>query len=144
MLPFMIFSGYTLYLQKSGAVDLVEIYNTSGKEMAIIEVFKTIPMSGVLLIAYTILIFVFLATTIDSTAYALSSQCCVKLRNDEPPARWQRLLWALILLVFALSLIFIGGLETVQIGSLVLGFPFIFLTVLMMVSVVKTFRPHSD
>lgn len=91
-------------------MDLVAVYNEFGKETAIIEIFRALPGSWILLAVYMVLIFVFLATTIDSTAYVLASICTKHLKEDEQPARWNRMLWAFILMAFALSLILIGGL----------------------------------
>lgn len=140
IIPFAVIGGYTLYVQKEGILDLVGIYNMEGKEAAVIALFETLPLAKMVLVAYMVLIFVFLATTIDSTAYVLASICCVELKGDEQPKRWLRISWAIILLAFALSLILIGGLETVQITSIIAGFPFIILTIIAMVSVVKTKR----
>lgn len=48
---------------------------------------------------YTILCFVFLTTTLDSSVYVLASVCSKNLIGDDQPARWNRSLWALPLIV---------------------------------------------
>ncbi len=143
MVIFGLFGGYALHLQHSGTVDLVTILENSSNNNVVLAILETLPFANVVIFVVMILIFVFLATTIDSTAYTLASVCCVKLDADEQPARWSRMLWALILLLFSLSLVLIGGLETIQTASIVLGFPLIFVSIIVMFSVRKMAKEHD-
>lgn len=143
LLVFGLFGSYSLYLQRNGIVDLVAINTEQGREQALIAILQTLPFANIILVMVLVLIFVFLATTIDSTAYTLASVCTPKLAGDEQPTRINRMIWALVLLLFSLSLVLIGGLETIQTASILLGFPLIFISVIIMMSVMKMFKSHK-
>lgn len=143
LLVFGLFGAYSLHLQHSGTLDLVSILETSGREQALIAILQTLPFSKILIVMVLVLIFIFLATTIDSTAYTLASVCTVHLTGDEQPARWNRMTWAVVLLFFSLGLILVGGLQTIQTAALLLAFPLIFITAIIMISVKKMFSSHK-
>ncbi len=143
MVIFGLFGGYALHLQSTGTVDLVSILENGSNNSVVLAILETLPFANIVIFVVMILIFVFLATTIDSTAYTLASVCCVKLDADEQPARWSRMLWALILLLFSLALVLIGGLETIQTASIVLGFPLVFVSIIVMISVKKMAKEHD-
>lgn len=143
MVIFGLFGGYSLYLQSSDTVDLVSILETSGNNSVVLAILETLPFSNIIIFMVMVLIFVFLATTIDSTAYTLASVCSVKLDADEQPVRWSRMLWAVVLLLFSLALVLIGGLETIQTASIVLGFPLIFVSIIVLISVRRMAKEHD-
>lgn len=129
MLSFGLFGGYVIHLQKNGMLDLISILETKGRPAAVAAILNTLPMRQVTIIIYVLLLFLFLCTTVDSTVYTLSSICTKTLSGEEEPARWHRLLWLFILLAFSLGLIIVGGLEAVQIASVVIAFPLVFVVI---------------
>ena len=48
-----------------------------------------------------------MATTFDSSSYALASCASEKLEEDSEPEKWQRLFWAFTLILLPLSLIYV-------------------------------------
>ena len=66
-----ILGGYSLYLQKSGTIDLVDILAREGNAAVVLEIMKTFPFSKVLIFFLCFVCFIFLSTTIDSTALVL-------------------------------------------------------------------------
>lgn len=144
MLSFGLLGGYSLYLQHSGSVDLVSILNSSGRETAIIAILETLPFSKVMIVVYLLLLFLFLATTVDSTSVVLASICTKKLASDEEPTRWNRVLWSLILMLVALGLSVVGGLQVIQTASLVVAAPLIVVELLVILSVRKFFNEYSQ
>lgn len=141
---FALFGGYALHLQRSGAIDLVHILQTGGREKTLMTLLETLPMPPIITALYLIMIFIFLATTIDSAVYILASVCTVRLSGNEQPAKWNRMLWAIILMLFSLGLIMVGGLQTVQTASIAVGFPLIFVTVILMISVTRMIHKHEQ
>ncbi len=142
LLVFGIFGAYSLYLQHEGIVDIVAINAALGREQALIAILQTLPFSKIICCMTLVLIFVFLSTTIDSTAYTLAAVCSRDLSGNAQPARFNRMIWALILLLFALGLVLIGGLQTVQTASILLAFPLLFVVGIIVLSLFKTFREH--
>jgi betaine/carnitine transporter, BCCT family len=69
---------------------------------------------------------IFLATTLDSSAYTMAAAATRHLPAEEEPARWHRVLWAVALAVVAVGLMYAGGLEALQTLSIITAFPLIF------------------
>jgi BCCT family betaine/carnitine transporter len=83
---------------------------------------------------------VFAATTYDSASYSLASGATLHLSAGDDPARWHRVFWAFALAVLPISLMFIGGLKTMQVVLLIVSLPILVVGVLMSVSLVKSLR----
>ncbi|HSQ89682.1 BCCT family transporter, partial [Romboutsia sp.] len=137
---FAIFGGYSLYLEKNNILNISQILNTLGSEMAIIEILKTMPFPNFITIVYGIICFIFLATTIDSSAYVLASICTKQLKGNEEPKRWNRLLWAFVFGLVAVSLVLLGGLESAQASAIIGGTPIIIIFVILVLSLKKMIR----
>lgn len=134
---FAIFGGYSLYLQKSGIVDVAAILSEQGQSEAILAILQTLPMSKFVIFAASILCFIYLATTIDSCAFVVAGTTTKTLSGAEEPARWNRMLWAAVFCALSIGLMLIGGLRAVQTVSIVAGLPLILVMFLLMVSVYK-------
>jgi len=143
-LSFMVFGGYSLYLQKEGIVDIAAILNSQGQSQAMLAILRTLPMVKLVMIFMCVVCFIYLATTIDSCAYVLASVTTKVLHNDEEPAKWNRILWAFIFCVLSIGLLLIGGLKAVQTISILAGLPLIGVSVLLVVSTVKMLKQHKD
>lgn len=135
---FMIFGGYSLYLQKSGIVDLASILESQGQSAAVIAIMETLPLPKIMMVFLCVVCFIYLATTIDSCSYVLAGVTTEKLGPTEEPARWNRIFWAILFCMLSIALMLIGGIDSVKIMSVVTGLPLIFVLFLLMVSVKRT------
>ncbi|WP_155287687.1 MULTISPECIES: BCCT family transporter [Lactobacillaceae] len=131
---YAILGGYSLYLQQTGMVNLIHILNTQGQAAAIARVLSTLPMKYGMLIVYALSCFIFLATTISSSAYIVSTFTSKKLLGTEQPSLFNRLAWMLIFMIFSFGIVFVGGFKTVQAICSVAGFPLIFVSALLIIS----------
>ncbi|MDI9497587.1 MAG: BCCT family transporter [Bacillota bacterium] len=129
---FAILGGYSLHLQKSGILDVAGLLNSAGQEAAISAIIQTLPMSRFMLLIYSICCFVFLATTVSSTAYTLSSMTSKHLTGYDQPTTLNRLVWALVFIAFSAGIIIVGGFATVQVVCVIAGFPLIFIVFVLM------------
>lgn len=132
---FIILGNYGLYLQLSGTLDVVQLMNDQSANVAFYAVLGELPLSWLVTLAVVILLAIFTATTFDSIAYILSSAAEKNL--DKEPARWHRLFWAFTLSLLPMSLLFLGGLETLQTASIVSGVPLLLIALLLMISMVR-------
>jgi len=132
---FMVFGGYSLYLQKSGKVDLVSILNKGTQSDAILAILKTLPMSRIMMLFLCVVCFVYLATTIDSCAYVLAGVTTDDLEPTKDPARWNRLFWAILFSILSVAIMVVRGIETVKIMSVVTGIFLVPVLFLLMVAV---------
>lgn len=133
---FGILGNFGLYLQLSGSFDVIGYMNEFGAPAAIIAILNQLPISGLIVIIFTILAIVFLSTTFDSASYILAAVVQKHVPGGEA-LRWNRLFWAFTLLLLPLVLMFIGDLEALQTASIVAGFPVMFIMVLLAISFVK-------
>lgn len=135
---FAIWGGYAIDIQISGALDVATIVGDVGTPGTIIAILSTLPAGNWLIIpVFTILCIVFLATTLNSAAFTLSAQVTKEIRGDEEPNKWNRTLWAIFLGVFAVGLLATGGLQAVQLASIVVALPLMPILITMLFSLLK-------
>ncbi|MBH0231193.1 BCCT family transporter [Halobacillus yeomjeoni] len=135
ILFFGIMGNFGLYMQMTGSFDVVGFMNENGAPATIIEIINQLPLAKFMVLVFTVLAIIFLATTFDSSSYILAS---VTQKNIEgEPLRWNRLFWAFALCLMPLALMFLGGLGTLQTASIVGGFPLIFIMFLLAWSFMK-------
>ncbi|MBM7553723.1 BCCT family transporter [Thalassobacillus pellis] len=135
VLFFGIMGNFGLYLQMTGAFDAIAFMNENGAPATIIEIINQLPLSKFMVFIFTILAIIFLATTFDSSSYILAA--VVQREVVDEPIRWNRLFWAFALCILPLTLMFLGGLGTLQTASIVGGFPLIIIMFLLAVSFMK-------
>ncbi|MGC9401471.1 BCCT family transporter [Vibrio genomosp. F10 str. 9ZC157] len=132
---FMILGNYGLSLQLSGQLDVVAILNQEGPTKAIFSMLAQLPMSTLVIAVFTLLCIIFTATTFDSISYILAS--VVQNNVTEEPMRWNRMFWAFTLSFLPTTLMFLGGLSTLQTAAIVGGLPLLVISVMLMVSAVR-------
>ena len=134
---FAIWGGYAIDLQLSGTVDLQAILSSSGIPATVVAILKTLPASSLIIPLFTLLCFVFLATTVDSSAYMLASICTKEITGYQEPARWNRILWTLLLALVGVGLLSVGGLKAVQTSTILVALPMIPVLVIMSASLLR-------
>ena len=140
-----IMGGYALHLQKTGVLDLAKILSEQGSSALCFTVMGQLPLSGLVTGVFVLLCFIFVATTLDSTAYILASISTRDLPSTAEPARTLRFTWAIILAVVAVGLMAVNALKAVQLSSVIGALPMIPIGALMAISFVKYVRedfPH--
>lgn len=138
-----ILGGYSLYLQKTGSLDVAALLAATNPGTTAATVLFNLPLAKLMVPLYALMAMVFLATTLDAASYALASICTKEIKGDEQPTRSLRLTWALILGCFSVGLLITGGegaLRTIQTSSVALGMPLILAWVGLMISLVICLR----
>ena len=144
-LSFMAVCGaYTLHLELEGLLPVTQILQDQGREAAVVAIIETLPFSTIAILVFTVLSFIFLATTLDSVAYVLASITTRNLRGDVEPARLNRLCWAFALAFIAVGLLLAGGLDTVQASSVVTALPLIPVLGILALSLVRWLRTNDS
>lgn len=134
---FAIWGGYALDVQLSGAVDLQAILSNEGIPATVVAILKTLPVAWLVIPLFTLLCFVFLATTVDSSAYMLASVCTKKITGYQEPARWNRILWTIMLALVGIGLLSVGGLKAVQTSTILVALPMIPVLIIMAASLIR-------
>ncbi len=141
---FAVFGNYALHLQTNGIKDIAGILSEHGGPVAIMSILETLPFSNAVIFVFIVLAFISLATSFDSAAYVLSSIATKELKDGEEPARWHRVFWAFAITILPISLMFLGGLKTLQISSVVGSVPLIVIIVIMVISFVKCLKNNHS
>jgi BCCT family betaine/carnitine transporter len=137
---YMILGNYGLSLETTGTIAVTAVLEDQGGPAAIVAILDQLPFAAVVIGVFAVIALIFSATTYDSASYILASCATRRLLPGEDPDRWHRVFWAMALAVLPLTLMFIGGLKTVQTATLIVSLPLIFVGVLMAVSLVKQLR----
>lgn len=141
-LSFIIFGNYGLSQQLSGAVDVVgTVAGGHDMNIAIVQIFDTLPLSKVLLIVLFIMMVTFYSTTFDSLTLVVSAYSYRRLESGQEAHRVVRAFWALLFIVFPLGLIFAdNAVMTLQSVSIIAAFPIGIVMILMIVSFFRDAR----
>jgi BCCT family betaine/carnitine transporter len=94
-----ILGNYALHLELTGMFLTTSLTQIGKGAQAISGVIGSLPGGQLTLLFFTLMSVVFMATTFDSSSYALASCASEKLEAHQEPARWQRLFWAFTLVV---------------------------------------------
>ena len=111
---------------------------------AVVELLHALPLSMPISLVFFVLTFIFVATSLDSAALALSSAASKELPVDGEPPRWHRLIWAFVLGGTALSLMYLGGLQVLQAASVVVGLPIVAVMGVMVASLMRHLNEKSS
>lgn len=125
---FGVISSLSLDRQLTGAVDMVGMLSNGQDTNAIIEVLRTLPLSSIFMIIFSIVSILFLATTLDGAAFTMAATATKDLKETEEPHPIHRLFWCVALALVPLTMIFIGAdLNTIKTCAIITGVPIIFI-----------------
>lgn len=133
-LSFMLMGNTGLFYEINNILPVSDIVANQGDTAGIVATLQALPLGGFALTLFLVLLMVFLATTLDSSAYTMAAAASFKLPRDADPQRWHRVFWAVVLSVVSVALMYAGGLEALQTLSIITAFPLIFVLILVLVS----------
>ena len=133
----IICGGYAIDLEISGALNVSELLIAQGGPATVVDIINTLPFSGLISVLFTILSFIFLATTVDSAAYVLASISTKNLKGSEEPAAYNRVTWAIVLALIAVGLLYVDGLTIVQSSTIVTALPLLPILFILAISIRK-------
>ncbi|WP_193166276.1 choline BCCT transporter BetT [Microbulbifer hainanensis] len=146
ILPFLFMAAWMAIMGNS-AIEMVMSGATEfGKQAsenpgsAIYLFLEQLPWTTVTTISVTVLAIVFFVTSGDSGSLVLSNLTCrlTDPNHDAPP--WLRILWAAIIGIVTVALLMTGGLAALQSAVVIMGLPFAFVLILMMLGLSKALR----
>ncbi len=133
--------NYAIKIQQSGIIDIASVLNTQGQPAAIIEIIKTMPFSTIIMTLVAILVFIFMATTVDSSSFvAAESTYNHSDKKDDLAPRWLRMVWAIVTCVITFVLLQVGGFGAVQVLAILIGFPLAIIMFLVIISSIKLLK----
>ena len=132
-----VMGGYSLYLESTGALNVSEILSTQGMSYVNALVIQSLPFGKFALVIFIVLSVIFSATTIDSSAYVISSICAKNLPSDSEPKLWSRVAWAVLLALITAGILQSGALNTVLSITVLSSVPLIPIMFLLCISLVR-------
>lgn len=133
-LAFTLLGNTAMYYEIANLVPVADIVRSQGDTAAIMATLSSMPLGTLVLSVFLVLVVVFLATTLDSSAYTMAAVASRELPRGTDPARWHRVFWAVVLAGVSLTLMYAGGLEALQTLSIITAFPLIFVLGIVLVS----------
>lgn len=134
------FGNFAINAQLSGKVD-VSGYLANGDEGgAIVALLNTLPVPKVFMFILLAIAFIFLATTMDSSAFAAAEMTSVQNGSDSLAPRWLRIVWASVAAVIAFIVVQIGGAKAVRSVCYIAGLPLAIISFIVIYSVIKMLR----
>jgi len=140
---YMIIGNYALYLELAGNIDFTGIMKSVGGSAAIVATLETLPLTSIVITAFSAIAIIFAATTYDSASYTLASSATLNLKAGDDPARWHRVFWAFAFGLMPVALMYIGGLRVMQVIVLIASLPILIIGVFMSISLVKTLKADT-
>ena len=112
----------------------------SNPSTALFQVFDHYPLSITLSFIAVLLLCTFFITSANSATFVLGM---LTSQGDLNPSRQKQFLWGIVQALFATALLFSGGLEALQTASVAAAFPFIFVMLFAIVSIIKALKEEK-
>lgn len=127
---FGINGSFSMDLQLTGKMDVVTSLFEKGNSATIISVLDNTVFGLLGVVAFVIMLTLFLATSLDSAAFSLSATSTKVLKEGDETSPMLRLFWCITLALVPLCMNFIGApLATLQTITIVTSLPFIFVLI---------------
>lgn len=137
---FATFGNYAMYAYRQALLPIGEIIDNFGPARAIVEIWATIPGSIVVLPVLLVYSFISTATYINGVAYTLAMVTTKEITENDEPSRLNRVVWAVLLGVLAISLLFLGGLKPLQTSAVIGGLPMMIVCIIIPISFLRAVK----
>jgi glycine betaine transporter len=118
---FSVVGGTSVWLQHSGAADLLGPIGEFGDGVAGFVLFDALPLGGLWMALFSILVITFFATSADSSTLAVGMLTTGGKAN---PSRINRLFWGVLQGIIASILVVLGGASALRSSVIITGAPF--------------------
>ncbi|MGL4607600.1 MAG: BCCT family transporter [Eubacteriaceae bacterium] len=139
------FGGTALFKDIFQNAGIANSMAANGTESAIFAFFNTMPLGNILSFAFLILIFLFLATTVDSFAYVCAQTATKEFSNPRNPSKPLRAFWAVSIGALSITMIFIGQsqIKSLQLTSILASIVILIYMVLVMIAMIKQLKQEE-
>lgn len=134
---FAVLGGTGIHMDMSLNIPLFEVMSERGTEVALFSMLSYLPLSSIMIFLAIFLISTFFITSADSATFVLGMQTTNGSLNPPNSVKW---IWGVIISSFAAVLLYSGGLEGLQMASIIVAFPFAFILIGISFSLIEAFR----
>lgn len=132
---FAVFGTMGINLGMDVATEAIQSTST-----AFFVVMSQYPFGSIISMIAVVLLVTFFVTSADSATFVLGMMTS---NGDLNPTTKRKIIWGVIQSALAFALMYSGGLSMLQIASIAVAFPFAFVMIFAMVSLVKAFRQEE-
>lgn len=120
------FGGSAIWLDQQTAGTLAEV--SGNTEQLLFTFFEQLPFGTIASAVAVLVISIFFITSADSGIFVLNS---IASQGEANAPKWQSIFWGLLLTALALSLLYSGGLSSLQTMTLIIALPFTFIMLIL-------------
>lgn len=140
MLFYLIFGGYQVDAILNHGADLATILKEQGGPAVVSWFLNTLPFSKVVVPFFIFVMAISQATGVDAASFTMANMACYEVKDGVEPPKWIRLFWAGMLFFSTVALLLVGGMQVVQLSSVLTAVPVLFLLIILAISTVKWLR----
>ena len=134
---FSIFGGTAISLDMFQHAGLKQVIEAQGKEVALFTLLEQFPMGAGMSLIAIFLIGTFFITSADSATFVLGT---FTTNGNLNPSNSVKFTWGIVQSVVAAVLLWSGGLQGLQTGSILAAFPFAFIMLLMVRALLRALK----
>ena len=134
---FLVLGGAAHHQEVAGQTPVLALVADGQGPQAVVQVLDALSAGGFLMILFVTICIIFSATSYDSAAYVLASSATRSLPSHAHPARWHRVFWAFALGGLPISLVYVGGLVSLQSAVVVTSVPLLLVFALLGTALLK-------
>lgn len=138
MLMFMITSSYSMNLELTGKLKCVELMQTTNANNLIVQVLRTLPIAPVMMTLFAVVAILFMATSLDGSAFTLAGVTQKKLDKNGNPSTKLKMYWCVALVVFPIILTYAkADLNAIKSIAYVVSFPMVLVILVSLYGTIK-------
>ena len=142
ILWFAVFGSMGLSLAEGGVLSPEAVASVAeAPETGLFLVLSEYPLGAIISVVMLVLVCTFFITSANSGTFVLGM---LSSEGDINPSNAKKVLWGIVLTAMAIGLLIAGGLKPLQTISIAAAFPFIFVMVIAMASIVKGLAHDKD
>ncbi len=134
---FTVFGGTGIFLELFQDVPMKAVMEKEGIEVLLFTVLQQYPMGTIMSLIAIFLIATFFITSADSATFVLGM---LTTKGSLNPPNHIKFTWGVIQSLSAAILLWSGGLKGLQTGAILAAFPFLFVIILLIISLLKSFK----
>ncbi|ATW26129.1 BCCT family transporter [Candidatus Formimonas warabiya] len=140
MLFYLIFGGYQVDAILNHGSQVAQVLQDQGGPAVVSFFLNSLPLKWLVIPFFIAVMVISTATGTDAASFTLANMTCHEIRDGVEPPKWIRLFWAAMLFFASTALLLVGGMDVVQLSSVLTAVPVLPLLVILAISTVKWLR----
>ncbi|MEN3005370.1 BCCT family transporter [Dehalobacterium formicoaceticum] len=140
MLFYLIFGGYQVDAILNQGLPVSDILTNQGGPAVVSWFLNALPLKAAVIPFFVFVMVIATATGTDAASFTLANMTCVEVKDGVEPPRWTRLFWAGMICLASAAILLVGGMDVIQLSSVLTAVPILPVMVILAISLVKWLR----